>query len=308
MSAPNISLYALTIMAQPSFEEEHPDVTHFQKVHRMVYLPCMHFLFGLCLLGMAASVSSLIVRWKEFRMLPFSPAHVAFMCPTLSHANAIQAYRAAVNSFSSLPPHSLFKVALYAYWLVALAAGTILTLTISLMFMYHLPKWTHFHVEDEVEPPAPNETAMTLSNMIATGDIMVQPFVSPAVLQANETGALVLTRTLDGQQRFVRTRQVTALGFEPIMDIISLERERELLLEYVSKHPPRRRNRTLSVPGIDFSYGPNLGTGNTGVYGMAPPSPVSRGGPGRGRGRSRPRASTMSPNTSLATAKRAGGR
>jgi len=38
MSAPSISLYALTIMAQPSFEEEHPDVTHFQKVHRMIYM------------------------------------------------------------------------------------------------------------------------------------------------------------------------------------------------------------------------------------------------------------------------------
>ena len=30
MSAPAVSLYALTIMAQPSFEEEQPDVTNFQ--------------------------------------------------------------------------------------------------------------------------------------------------------------------------------------------------------------------------------------------------------------------------------------
>lgn len=35
MSAPNVSLYALTIMAQPSFEEEHPDINGFQRVHRM---------------------------------------------------------------------------------------------------------------------------------------------------------------------------------------------------------------------------------------------------------------------------------
>lgn len=27
MSAPNVSLYAMTLMAQPSFEEEHPDIT-----------------------------------------------------------------------------------------------------------------------------------------------------------------------------------------------------------------------------------------------------------------------------------------
>ena len=65
MSAPNVSLYALTIMAQPSFEEEHPDVTQFQRMHRMIYLPCMHFLFGLCILGILASVVSLIVRWKD---------------------------------------------------------------------------------------------------------------------------------------------------------------------------------------------------------------------------------------------------
>lgn len=104
MSAPNVSLYALTIMAQPSFEEEHPDINEFQRMHRMgmlslhirrietdlfvaqpkVYLPCMHVLFALCLIGMVASVSSLIVRWEEFRKIPFSPAHAAFCAPCLS--------------------------------------------------------------------------------------------------------------------------------------------------------------------------------------------------------------------------------
>lgn len=62
MSAPNISLYALTLMAQPSFEEEHPDINQFQVVHRMVYLPCMHVLFGLLILGMVASVHSMLPR------------------------------------------------------------------------------------------------------------------------------------------------------------------------------------------------------------------------------------------------------
>lgn len=90
MSAPNVSLYALTIMAQPSFQEENPDVNSFQVLHRKVYVPCMHFLFSLCILGMIASVSSLIVRWDEFKKQPFSPAHSAFLCPTLSHANAVQ--------------------------------------------------------------------------------------------------------------------------------------------------------------------------------------------------------------------------
>ena len=90
MSAPNISLYALTIMAQPSFVEENPDVNNFQKLHRRVYLPCMHFLFAMCLIGMAASLTSLFVRWDDFKKQPFSPAHSAFLCPTLSHANAVQ--------------------------------------------------------------------------------------------------------------------------------------------------------------------------------------------------------------------------
>lgn len=277
MSAPNVSLYALTIMAQPSFEEEHPDVTQFQRMHRMIYLPCMHFLFGLCILGILASVVSLIVRWKDFSKVPFSPAHAAFCCPTLSHANAVQAYRGAINSFSEFPPGHPFMRGIYAYWLIIICGGTIVTLWIGTKFLLSLPTWTHIDIEGEIEPPAPNESSMAVSGMIATGETLVQDFVSPAILQANETGALVLARTQSGEQRFVRTRKVTALGFEPIMDAIQMETEREILLEYVAKHPPRRRHRTLSVPGVDFSYGANLGTGNSGIFdGLDPGSPFSR--------------------------------
>ena len=267
MSAPNVSLYALTIMAQPSFEEEHPDITSFQRIHRKIYLPMMHVLFALCLLGMAASILSLAMRWQEFKKLRFSPAHIAFCVPTLSHANAVQAYRASINSFSALPPHDLFRIILYAYWVIVLLAGTILTFTIAGKFLYKLPEWTHLDTEGEIEPPAPYETAMSLSNMVASGEVMFQPFVSPAILQANETGALVLQRDQQGNRRFIRTRKATALGFEPMMNIIEMERERDLLLEWVGKHPPRRRNRTLSVPGIDFSYA-DIGQGNSGVFGM----------------------------------------
>jgi len=93
-----------------------------------------------------------------------------------------------------------------------------------------------------------------------------QPLVSPAVLQANETGALV--RVLhDGKAHLVRTRRVTALGFEPMMKWSEMNDEREALLQWALKFPPRRRNKTLSVPGIDH-FGPQfgLGQGNTGVY------------------------------------------
>jgi hypothetical protein len=53
------------------------------------------------------------------------------------------------------------------------------------------------------------------------------------------------------------------------MTDLQMDIERELLLEYVARNPPRRRHRTLSVPGIDFTYGDeNIGVGNSGVYGM----------------------------------------
>jgi hypothetical protein len=265
MSAPDISLYALTIMGQPSFEEELPDINNFQKVHRMVYLPIMHFLFVLCIIGMAASLHGLRARWKEFRKLRFSPAHAAFCAPTLSHANAVQAYRAAINSFSNFPPDGLFRKCLYTYWITVLMCGTILTVYITIRFLINLPEWTHIDVEGEIEPPAPNETSMTLTNMVSAGETLVQPYVSPAVLQANETGTLVLVNDARGH-RYVRTRQITAIGFDPILNVIQIERERDLLLDWVGKNPPRSRSHTLSVPGIDFNYGSTFGTGNSGVY------------------------------------------
>lgn len=130
---------------------------------------------------------------------------------------------------------------------------------------------------------------MTSSNLITTGETLVQPFVSPAILQANETGALVLARNSQGDQVYRRTRKVTALGFEPIMTELQMDIERDLLLEWVARNPPRRRHRTLSVPGIDFSYGENIGTGNSGVYGVDENTAWAR----------RQRATTSSPYTLL---------
>lgn len=254
-------------------EEEHPDVTKFERVHRMIYLPCMHFLFALAVLGVVSSVQSLSARWDDFKKKEFSPAHAAFCFPTLAHANAIQAYRAAVNTFSDIPSGSPFKIALYTYWVVVLVTGTVATIYVTGKFFYMLPTWTQIDVADEVEPPAPYETSLTLQDVIATGETMRQPFVSPAVLQANETGALVmLPRGADGRNRYIRTRRLPALGFEPTMNWSELNRERELLLDWVGKNPPRRRKRTLSVPGIDFNYGyGDFGSGNSGVFGSEAP-------------------------------------
>mmetsp|Transcript_48736 Transcript_48736/g.117904 ORF Transcript_48736/g.117904 Transcript_48736/m.117904 type:complete len:1355 (-) Transcript_48736:1567-5631(-) len=271
MGAPAISLYALTIMAQPSFEEEHPDVTNFQKVHRMVYLPCMHAMMALTIIGMGASLHSLSVRWADFSKRKFSPAHAAFAFPTLSHANAIQAYRGAVMSFAGIPSRTWPFFILDAYWLVVLIGGTVATFWICGKFLYHLPEWTAPDLMDEEEPPAPYDTLLSQKDMVTVGDHLTQPFVSAAIIQANETGALIMARNRrDGTIRYVRTRRVGALGFEPTMNWSEMQEEAEVLLEWVGKHPPRRRHRTLSVPGIDFSYGASaqpFGTGNIGVYG-----------------------------------------
>lgn len=264
MSAPAVALYALTIMAQPSFEEEHPDVTEFQRVHRMLYLPSMHILFVLALIGMISSVQSLYVRWETFSKKEFSPAHAAFCFPTLAYANGIQAYRGAIDAFSDIKPHSTFKIVLDIYWFTILVGGTLATIIITFKFFYMLPSWTSVDVADEIEPPAPHETLM--AEVITSGDTLRHNFVSPAVLQANEAGALVrLPGREAGRNKYVRTRRVTALGFEPIMNLIELNNERDALLDWVAKNPPRQRKRTLSVPGITYNLG-NFGQNNTGVY------------------------------------------
>eukprot|EP00554_Chaetoceros_debilis_P011471 CAMPEP_0194106304 /NCGR_PEP_ID=MMETSP0150-20130528/6354_1 /TAXON_ID=122233 /ORGANISM="Chaetoceros debilis, Strain MM31A-1" /LENGTH=1671 /DNA_ID=CAMNT_0038794413 /DNA_START=184 /DNA_END=5196 /DNA_ORIENTATION=+ len=263
MSAPAVSLYALTIMAQPSFEEEHPDITDFQRVHRMLYLPAMHFFFVCTILGALSSVQSLIARWDTFSKKPFSPAHAAFCFPTLAHANAVQAYRGAIDSFSDIQPGSPLKIALFCYWFFVLIVGTLSTFIITAKFFYMLPSWTRVDIEDEIEPPQPHETL--ISEVILAGETYRQNFVSPAVLQANETGALIQIRER-GKSKYVRTRRVTALGFEPIMNIMELQNEREKLLEWVEKNPPRQRKRTLSVPGITIP-GSDFGSNNVGVYG-----------------------------------------
>ena len=251
-------------MGQPSFQEEYPDITLIERLHRMLYLPAMHILFATAILGVISSVQSLVSRWDSFSRKPFSPAHAAFCFPTLAHTNAIQNYRSAILSFSMLQSNAIFMRVLDIYWMIFLFCGTIATVIITAKFFYRLPSWTRVDVEDEIEPPAPSETIM--SEIILAGQTLRQNFVSPAVLQANEAGALVRVPGREGETaRYARTRRVTALGFEPIMNLIELNEERDALLEWVAKNPPRQRKRTLSVPGITRNIG-NFGSGNRGVY------------------------------------------
>jgi hypothetical protein len=267
MSAPAVSLYSLTIMAQPSFEEEHPDITKFQHVHRTIYLPCMHGMAALALLGFLASCHCLWNRWHDFRSRPFSPAHAAFGFPVLVHASALQAYRGAIISFSEIHPRNWSMIGLEVYLFIVLIGGTLATIWITAKFICSLPKWIILDLAGDAEPPSTNATMIALRDIVTVGESMRQPFVSPAILQANEAGALVLSYNKDprhGALRYVRTRRLAALGFEPMMDWMEVEAERKVLFEWVAQHPPKQRHR---LPGIDFKYGSEeFGKDNIGVY------------------------------------------
>lgn len=149
------------------------------------------------------------MRWEDFKKAPFSPAHAAFCAPSLAHANAVQAYRGAIISFSDIPAGSPFKIALFCYWIAVLVGGTIVTVAVSYNFVRHLPEWTHIDTSEEDEPPAPSETAMTSSHLVSAGETLLQPFVSPAILQANETGALMMSRNAQGDRVYRRTRRAS---------------------------------------------------------------------------------------------------
>eukprot|EP00934_Nitzschia_sp_Nitz4_P006154 Nitzschia sp. Nitz4//scaffold321_size20361//10676//13149//NITZ4_008686-RA/size20361-processed-gene-0.36-mRNA-1//-1//CDS//3329547784//6144//frame0 len=279
LSAPSITMYALTLVSQPlpHFETEiEGDATINTEYHHWMaryYLPFQHLMMALSVVGLISAVCALVTRWDAFSKKPFSPAHVAFCFPTLSHTNAVQAYRGAVNAFSSLAPESPYRVALFYYWVAFLVGGTILNLVFSFMYVRRLPRWTKLETAGEEQPPAPEQTFVhEMLDATVTHELLDQPFMSPAVLQANEAGALVRVRRgtadYDIYGPYVRTRRVTALGFDPIMDDEELRRERAELLDWVAKNAPRRRNRTMSNPMFLQSTLANARGGNDdGLYG-----------------------------------------
>lgn len=259
LSAPSITMYALTLVSQPNRYREavlESDAMLLLKNHddmARYYLPLQHFMMILSLIGLLSAVSALVVRWETFSRKPFSPAHVAFCFPTLSHTNAVQAYRGAVNAYSSFAPDSVFKAILYSYWVFFLVGGTFLNIYFTSLYIRRLPQWTKLSTVGEHEPPAPEDTFVhEMLETTGTHEMFDQPFMSPAVLQANEAGSLVRVRrgTADFNLHgpYVRTRKISALGFDPTMDDEDLRRERAELLDWVAKHAPRKRNRTMSNP------------------------------------------------------------
>lgn len=233
MMGPAISLYSLAIIMEPTFQQERPDINHFQTVQRSIYLPSMTCLFGLCVIGMISSVHGLIVRLKQIAREEFSPAHAAYSFPLLMHAMAIQSYRSSLDFFASADEVSpAFKSALHIYWVSVVITGTIVALTCIITYLVFLPSWVDVDTRDEDEPPAPNETSICIS--VTYGESLIQPYVSPTILQANETGILVMA--YDYQNNWcdlVRTRRIPAFGFEPMMSKRTFKRERNALTMFM---------------------------------------------------------------------------
>lgn len=224
--APSVGLYSLAIIMQPTFMQERPDISHFQTVQRFMYLPAMTCLFALCVIGMISSIYGLMVRWKQIAAEEFSPAHAAYSFPVLMHAMAIQSYRSSLDFFASADAVSAqFKSALHAYWMVTLVTGTLIALICIILYLIFLPSWVDVDTSDELEPPAPNE--ITICNSVTYGESLIQPYVSPTILQANETGNLMLAYDYQNDWcDLVRTRRMSAFGFEPMLSQRTFRRER----------------------------------------------------------------------------------
>ena len=144
--------------------------------------------------------------------------------------------------FSS--PYFFWKqLLLYRYWTTCLILGTALTFVMTWKFFSYLPSWCQIDVEDDEMPPEPEETIITqLLQRGDAGDEMKQDFVSAAVIQANESGALV--RVLqDGRMKYVRSRRMPSMGFDPIMNVSELMSERDRLLQHVTYAANPSRDR-----------------------------------------------------------------
>eukprot|EP00571_Detonula_confervacea_P016368 CAMPEP_0172301448 /NCGR_PEP_ID=MMETSP1058-20130122/3339_1 /TAXON_ID=83371 /ORGANISM="Detonula confervacea, Strain CCMP 353" /LENGTH=59 /DNA_ID=CAMNT_0013011565 /DNA_START=1229 /DNA_END=1408 /DNA_ORIENTATION=- len=58
------------------------------------------------------------------------------------------------------------------------------------MYLIFLPSWVDVDTRDELELPAPNETS--ICNSVTHGKSLTQPYISPTILQANDTGILIM--------------------------------------------------------------------------------------------------------------------
>jgi hypothetical protein len=276
-------------------ETSHMEKRRFQLFLEDYFMPLQHVFMILTMVGLASAVHALWVRWPNFKNKPFSPAHVAFCFPTLSHTNCIQAYRASLITLSpNMPPGSLFRKVLFGYWCFFLIFGTILNIVFSFKYVTRIAEWTKPDLTGEDEPPAPSDTIIHEMLQETGGhDTIRHQFVSPAVLEANEAGVLVRVKRGTVGYRlhgpYARTRKVTSLGFDLILSELELSEERAALLDWVAKTAPRKRNRTMSVPSVQHMRRKD----GQGVYGTFSQSELSQAETlVRSHSRSKPRSSS----------------
>lgn len=202
-------------------------------------------------MGALSSINGLVSRWETFRKIEFNPAHAAFCFPILCHVNAIHSYWYIVNRFSTIYiTVVLLRKILYFYWVLALVTGTITTLVVTAMYLHRLPRWTR-PTGILVEEPLPLKPETILGDVMYSVDAAMESLVSPAVLQANEAGVLVRVRrdSEDNGCAYVRTCQMTSIGFEPTLSPSEVMQEREELLKWVASHAPQpRHSRMMSNP------------------------------------------------------------
>ena len=282
LSAPSITMYAITLWAQ-SFPGQDAilnanplRMTTFVDLHRRFYLPVQHFMLALSLIGMVSILHALYVRWNGFMAKEFSPAHIALVFPILSHTNAIQAYRSGINAYSNIPEGSWFKVCIYVYWVTCLIGGTIFCLCMTYHYVTRLPQWTNLSDDDGASDA---DEAMSvdfswmgnylgdqaslssaLTDAWETGqdggwELLddIEDAVNPAVLQANETGVMVRVRrgTADFAKfgPYKRTRRVPSMGFDLTLTDAELATER-------ARHRIHRRATSMSIPPAIVGQGP----------------------------------------------------
>jgi hypothetical protein len=178
---------------------------------------------------MISSLHGVAVRWKQIQKEEFTPAHAAYSFPLLMHALAVQAYRSSLGFFSDTGEvNPALKSVLEIYWIVLISTGTFVALMCLIMYLSFLPSWIEINTNEELEPPAPTETSVF--ETVTYGESLIQPYVSPTILQSNEAGVLIMTHDYEyNWSGFVRTKKIPAVGFEPMMRKRTFTQEREVL-------------------------------------------------------------------------------
>lgn len=266
-------MYSMTILAQ-SFPRQEQELEasptlleQFYSIHRRIYLPVQHGMMILSLIGMVSALQSLWARWSNFRTKSFSPAHMAFVFPLLSHTNAVQAYRSGVDTFSSIPVGNQFKIALFVYWVACLIVGTIVNLIFTVKYVYRLPEWTMGVVcKSGVANDSPSvaSSALELLTDCDLHESIGDNLINPAVLHANEIGSLVRLRRGSADFRtygpYMRTRNSMSIGFDLTRSANELQQERAELLHHIARKLPRGQRRTFSLPDAALSGANQYGT------------------------------------------------